>query len=143
MAEISFLVASLEQATAKNIVIMRQNKKIETTITPSVPVETIPRSELTIEKGLFTGVTVANNSDAVNFEINGSSFENGVVVYRIDLNSFLYNLGIRRGDLIVSLNLKTVTDVKDLVTIMDSIKPRAPIKLLLKRGIDTIDITVS
>jgi type II secretory pathway component PulC len=64
-------------------------------------------------------------------------------VYRIDINSFLYNLGVRRGDLIVSVNLTTMNNVQDLVTTMDSIKPRIPIKLLLKRGIDTIDITVS
>jgi Do/DeqQ family serine protease len=113
-----------------NVVGSRGARKVQIALAPAP--ETVPR-ELTEIDGAnpFKGATVANLSPAVAEELSIEEFS-GVVVVETSAQSLARRVGLRPGDVIVSLNGKAVRSVKELVETLK--RPVRSWDLTIRRG---------
>jgi len=99
----------------------RDRKSLRATISLVPPIEDPPRDmrDLTGNHPL-SGSRVANLSPAVSAELGMDNEEEiGVVVLDVDRQSSAGRLGIRRGDIIVGINQKEVSSVKELAVLLE------------------------
>src|SRR6187397_2413751 len=75
----------------------------------------MPREEIVIRsRSPFSGVKIANLSQALVDELQVRNAEEGVVVIDVDNGSYASNLGFQRGDVIQEVNGERVTRTHDL-----------------------------
>lgn len=67
---------------------------------------------------------------------------NGILVVGVLVNTPAEKAGIRRGDVIISINGKPISDGSELQGIVESIGIDQPLKLKLLRGSQTLDLTL-
>jgi Do/DeqQ family serine protease len=85
------------------------------------PPEDPPRHETVLDGDTpFGGLRVVNVSPAVNAEMNLGDVEDGVVVNGLRRNSIASRVGFRSGDVIESVNGKSIGTVDDLNRVNDS-----------------------
>ena len=88
------------------------------------------------------GLTVRNITPEVADQLGLNGTE-GVVVTNVDQNGTAARAGIRRGDVILEVNRKKVTDVGALSGVLEKDKNSSSILFLVNRGGRTIFIAVS
>lgn len=140
---LSFVVASIDNPNSIELTLLRRGKEIKLTIIPEEPKDNIPSNITMVSKGVLKDVVLANNSNAIAYEIGSDILEQGVVIYNISKNSFLYDLGAKRGDSLISINGKLVNDVDSLLKILDEIKNVVDYNIVIKREGTEISISVS
>lgn len=111
-AEMKFRMATVKLGDKAKIGYLRQGEVKETEIVAMAPPEDPPRDEHTPETGFFAGVTVANINPAVAHELglDGQSAK-GVVVTGTEGQSYGARI-FRKGDIIMSVNKRDVTDTE-------------------------------
>jgi len=57
----------------------------------------------------------------------------GVLVSNVESDSFADEIGLRRGDVILSINHKEVNKVDDLLSVQKSLGPKTDVVFLIKR----------
>lgn len=88
------------------------------------------------------GLTVRNITPEIADQLGMNGTE-GVVVTEVDQNGTAARAGIRRGDILLEMNRKKITDVETLSGILESDKNRNSILFLVNRGGRTLFIAVS
>jgi serine protease Do len=142
-ATFSFIVASIDSNAPLELRVLRAGKEIKLKIIPEEPKDNIPSNITTISKGVLNNIALANNSNAIAYEIGSDILDNGVVVYDISKDSFLYDLGVKRGDSLISINGKKFRNVNELLKILDEIKRVVDYNIVIKRNGTEITIEAS
>ncbi len=111
-AEMKFRMATVKLGDKAKIGYLRQGEVKEAEVVAVAPPEDPPRDEHTPETGFFAGVTVANINPAVAYElgIDGQNTK-GVVVTGTEGQSYGARI-FRKGDIIMSVNKRDVTDTE-------------------------------
>jgi serine protease Do len=87
------------------------------------------------------GMSVQNVTDDI-AENLGLSDKNGVLVSNVESGGAAEKSGIRRGDLIVEVNRKTITNVQGFEDTLKSVKDKSSVLMLVKRGDNTLFVAV-
>jgi Do/DeqQ family serine protease len=97
--------------------VLRNGQKLKTTISLVAPVEDPPRDARDLEgRHPLSGANVANLSPAVAQELGlEDDSREGVVVLEVKDNTPAARIGVKRGDIVVSVNNEKVNSVSDLV----------------------------
>jgi Do/DeqQ family serine protease len=103
--------------------------------------DTRPRDQLTLKgRWPLAGLTIANMSPAVAEEIAVDAIAEGVVVVKVEPDSNAAQLGLQKGDRIVSVDGENVATTRDLEKLQ---KPRNYYwKLTVGRGADVVTTVV-
>lgn len=142
-ATLSFVVASIDNANPIELTLLRRGKELKLSMIPEEPKDNLPSNITMISKGVLKDVVLANNSNAIAYEVGSDILEQGVVFYDISKNSFLYDLGAERGDSLISINGRPIVDVDHLLKILDEIKNVVDYNIVIKREGTEISISVS
>ena len=129
-AGIRYRMALKDVGGKTNLLVRRGERRL--TLAPDLAAapENPPRDETPLEtRSPVQGATVANLSPALADEINVDMFQQGVVVTRVAGNSLAARLGIRPGDVLLSLNDQKIETVDDLKQILRSPTRQWTIKL--------------
>jgi len=94
--------------------VLRMGRDMNVTVTLSTAPDT-PRDEITIRsRSPFAGATVANLSPALADELQLDDANHGVVILDVQDGSPAGSVGLRRGDIIVSVNGREIDKTRDL-----------------------------
>lgn len=93
------------------------------------------------QKGGYLGVQVQDITDALK-EARELSTDEGALVNRVEEDSPADEAGIRRGDVIVSLNGKSIEDSGELIDAVRSLTPGKDVDVIVLRGDDRKKISV-
>ena len=93
------------------------------------------------QKGGYLGVQVQDITDALK-EARELSTDEGALVNRVEEDSPADEAGIRRGDVIVSLNGKNIDDSGELIDAVRSLKPGKDVDVIVLRGDERKKISV-
>lgn len=141
-AALKFRLATIGIGSPITLGISRAGKEQDVTFMAEAPPETTPKDE-TLIKGVnpLNGAVVANLSPALLEDIGQLALESGVVVLEVK-GGDAANLGIQKGDIVLSVNGQKVTSVKRLLGIL---KPADTRKwtLQLQRGAQTINVNIA
>lgn len=111
-AEMKFRMATVKLGDTAKIGYLRQGTVHEAEITAIAPPEEPARDQYTPETGFFAGVSVANVNPAVAHELGLESQDaKGVVVVGTEGQSYGARI-FRKGDIIVSINKRDITDTE-------------------------------
>lgn len=115
MQSFNYRVATLPIGSTATIGIMRQGQRLDLPVSVIAPPETMPRDERFISgRNPISGAKLANLSPAVAEDLGLLGIETGVVVTDVKPQSTADGVGLRPGDLIVALNGKEMTMVRDV-----------------------------
>ncbi len=97
--------------------VLRNNRKLDVTLTLEAAPETPPREELKVTgPSPFAGATIVNMSPAIGDEITvHESVTEGVIISDVEDGSIAAQVGLQKGDLIIAINdsdIKRTRDVK-------------------------------
>ena len=110
----------------------------EVSVSLALPPESPPREALTISgSSPFAGAKVQNLSPAVNTELGLGMMATGVVIMAVAPNSQADNTGFQPGDIVRSVNGKTVNRSGDLQRLATSAEV---VDLVIERGGRTIHV---
>lgn len=111
-AEMKFRMATLKIGDMADIGILRKGKEIKAQVKAVQPPDTPARDETTIDTGIFQGVRVANINPAVAYELGITDQDiRGVIVTGTDGQSGYGARLLRKGDIILNINNRDITDV--------------------------------
>jgi len=111
-SEMKFRMATVKLGETANIGYLRKGEVKEAKVVAMGPPEEPARDEHTPETGFFAGVTVANINPAVAHELGITDQEaKGVVVTKAVGQSYGARI-FRKGDIIVSINNRAVSDTE-------------------------------
>jgi serine protease Do len=138
---LNFRLADGRLGEQAGIEIWRQGKSFDV----ALPLETPPKSpppDIRQLKGYHAlgGATVANLSPGFNEEIGVDLFERGVVVLGVDRRSPAAQLGLRRGDRILTLADRAIDRVATLLDVLDRVRP--PWRLAIERRGRELAVTI-
>jgi S1-C subfamily serine protease len=142
LSDLSFYIASIDDERPLKMEIFRNKKVVTVTIIPSIPQDIINADKTKINKGIFKGITIANNNNSISYELNTSATQ-GVVIYSIDNSSNLARFGIKKGDFINKINNIDVVNVKQLLEALDTLSNLKSYNLVFMRNNNSIDINIS
>jgi len=110
-AALKFRLATVAIGSPIQLQVFRAGKTFNVTMTAEAPPENPPRDEMQI-KGVnpFSGAVVANISPALVEEVGQLSQESGVVILRAETGD-AGQLGLQKGDVILTVNGQKVTSV--------------------------------
>jgi Do/DeqQ family serine protease len=132
--ELRFRVSTKPIGSTAEFDFWRAGKILQTKVRLEAPPEDPPRNITVIQEGSpIDGAEVANLSPAVKEEFNLSVQGGGVVVLRVLNRGFARRLGLRQGDVIMAVNGRDITRVKDLI-ISAKGRPRAWEITILRGG---------
>jgi Do/DeqQ family serine protease len=94
--------------------VLQKGQKKEIKFNLSTPPDIKQEAVLLEGRQPLAGASVADLSPALAEELNMEEDAQGVIVMKVERRSAAGNLGIARGDIIVSVNGKSVTNVKEL-----------------------------
>jgi Do/DeqQ family serine protease len=114
-----FRLATVPLGTPAKLTVWRAGKETELTLTTAAPPEIPPRDE-TLLKGRnpLSGAIVANISPAVQEEMGPLGQNKGVVVTKADAGTAA-RIGLRQGDIILSVNGEKIDSVSELRDILN------------------------
>lgn len=130
-AEMKYRMATVALGSTADIGVFRNGKVFDAKIKAVAPPDDPPRDQTVLDKGLFSGVTVANLNPAVASEIGDISQDSGVVVLKIDRQRSAASRFLSVGDIIVRFNgvdIKKVSDLKKAVA-----QPASMLELVIDR----------
>ncbi len=131
--DISFVVASIENEEAIDLQMYSDGKIFYKEIIPQEPTEEVPAQITKLSDGIFRGLVIANNSNAISYELSVQYVENTLVVYDIEKSSILAKLGIKKGDIISSIDGQEIKNVDDLVKLILQDKTKEKYDLVFRR----------
>jgi membrane-associated protease RseP (regulator of RpoE activity) len=120
--------ASLSDAAAGTATSTAATQQTQTTLTPVAN-----DTATTQPSSAFLGVEVMSIDDVMARALNLSS-KSGVLVNKVVANSPAQIAGLKRGDVIVSVNTKTVKDVDSFQKILSKLAPGDTIRILYNRN---------
>ncbi len=94
------------------------------------------------ESGVLSGVIVRELTPELANHFGLEENEKGVVVVKVDVNSSIYEAGVRPGDIILQLNQKDVKTLDEYKKIASRIKGKERLLLLIRRKGQDLFITV-
>jgi S1-C subfamily serine protease len=98
------------------LTVARDGQRLEIPVTPAAAPETVPRDEVQIAgRSPVTGALVANLSPLVATELGHNGLPDGVIIVRVLTGSFADSAGLRRGDVIVSINGTPIGSTQQLL----------------------------
>ena len=142
LSDLSFYIASIDDDKPLEMQVFRNKKIITVSITPSIPQDTVSSDKTKVSKGVFKGTTIANNNNSISYELNTSAVQ-GVVIYAIDNSSYLAKYGIKKGDFITKINDIDVSDVKQLLDVLEKLGSLKSYNLNFMRNNSSIDLSIS
>ncbi len=121
LEELRYLIATLPVGGSARLGIQRDNKEQAIQISLQAPPEA-PARQPTVLAGQqpFSGTEVANLNPALAEELGREYDQPGVIILQIAGNSIAGRLGLRPGDVIVSVNAAPIRAVSDLQRIVDA-----------------------
>ncbi|MGV3279162.1 trypsin-like peptidase domain-containing protein [Rickettsiales bacterium LUAb2] len=142
MSDLSFFIAKVDSEDPLKVIVLRNRKEVNLTLTPDIPKETPKKNMYVIDNGVLKGTALVNNSPAVSYEINSDSMVTGVVVYEFDSSSLLSKLGIRVGDFLIKIGTKDIKNTKDVSDYVAN-NPNNSYKLVFKRHDQVITLNIN
>ncbi len=139
---LKFRLATVDIGSTVKFNVLRKGKRINIDMVAEAPPEIPPREE-TLIKGasVLSGAVVANISPAIMAEIGELEKEEGVVILGVKGNNAA-NIGLRKKDIIVSVNDKAIKSVKQLTKYLKNNKLRRW-STVIQRGPRLINLTIS
>ncbi len=140
MNELPFLVASTPVGKIVDVEVLRKGKKRVFKVKIG-KLQEKEQKEAMAEKTVKLGMRV----EEINPELRqrfGITEKKGVVVVDVDRFSPAYEAGIRKGDIILEIDQKPVKDLNDYVKMINKYKKGDTILFLIKRGGNTIYLTL-
>lgn len=135
-----FRIATLPVGSKATIGVVRGGQKVALTMDLIAPPEDPPREQTTITgRNPLSGATIANVSPAIVEEMGLRGIEQGVIVVGVNAGNAA-NVGIRAGDIIVSINGETVKNVKSVKGLVQGQSSRW--RLGINRGGNQLTIMV-
>jgi serine protease Do len=137
-----FRIATLPLGRTATIAALRQGRDRQFAVALIAPPETPPR-DLTQLRGNspFAGATVANLSPALADELNIDGQLRGVIVLDIRQGSPANRLRLSRGDIVLKVNERDVTTVKQLEGLIG--ERSGAWRISVKRGREVLSVVVS
>jgi len=131
---------SSANATA-TLTLWHDGKSRKASVTLTLPPEDPPRdlTELTGRQPL-AGAVVANLNPALDDELNLDPTSRGVVVSKVKSGSTAEELGLQPGDIVASVNRRTIDSVDQLQDVVASAPP--PWTVTIRRNGQLISVTV-
>ena len=138
---LAFRFATLPVGGAARLSVLRKRRKVSLTVALISPPEDPPRNVTTLGGSHpLAGVTVANLSPALVEELSLASESEGVIVLRVARRSFARRFGVRRHDLILTVNGEDAPSVEALKRLLSNRAGAWRIKL--RRGKRVIQMVV-
>ncbi len=123
-ASLKYRINLLSLNQTVDMQLLRSGKPLTVHIKVSVPSDNPPRDERVLKgENPFAGAHIVNLSPAVADEIGVDPFDapKGVMVYSIDGDqSYAAGIGLQPGDIIKSVNGRTITTTADMQSVVDS-----------------------
>jgi serine protease Do len=139
--DLRFRIATLPAGAPVPLTLWRAGKQQETSATLMTPPETPPRDTQTLDgRHPLAGVTVSNLNPALAEELSLDMSTRGVVIDDVREGSYAQRIGLQKGDLLVSLNGKSLPTVAALRQAVNTAS--SPWRLSVKRGDETLAVTV-
>jgi serine protease Do len=127
-----FRIATIEVGGSARLQAWRGGAEREVAVRVVAPPEDPPRQETRIEgKNPLSGARVANLSPALADELGREATQRGVVVLDLQPRSFAQQIGLSRGDIIVSVNNRQAGTVAQL---KEALADRREWTVVLKRA---------
>ena len=124
-----------EGKTSKKVVEIGDRNQIAHAMT-GAPLNVIPESGQTAPEGSDIGVTVRNLTKVQAQELASKLHlpaPQGVLVVDVASGGFASDLGVQPGDIILSLNRKTLANTEDFAQFQSQLKPRSDVLQLIAR----------
>jgi serine protease Do len=139
--DVRYRLQTKEINTTATLEVMRGGRQMTVELTTELPPEK-PKRDETIITGAnpLAGATVVNISPAVSEEIGPFARDSGVVVIKSGQGAGA-RLGLRSGDIILSVNGAATATVKDLINRLDRNKSRRWL-LEIQRGQSVLNLSV-
>lgn len=132
--DLALKVADIEPGTRVNIKVIRDGKeKILTTTIAELKTEV--EKEASTASGEDLGISVYTLTPQLARRY-GLRTQEGILITKVDSYSQAAKQDIQRGDIIIEVNKRKVTSVRELENIVKKTKPGDPIMLLLRRESD-------
>jgi serine protease Do len=110
-----FRIATLPVGEAAALSVLRRGRALSLALPLEAPPETPLRDATELAgRNPFTGATVANLSPALADELSLDPMQRGVIVLKVDRRAPAGRLGIRPGDVVVSVNGAEIATVDSL-----------------------------
>jgi len=136
-----FRLATVEIGDNVEMQVIRKGKQLTFNMKAEKAPETTPKDETLIEgESILSGAVVANISPALYEQLGTLEAEEGVIVLEVK-GGVAASLGIRKGDIISSINGQEVLSVKELLNMLKSNETHKW-KALIQRGKSKITLTV-
>lgn len=139
ISDISFLMASLENNNPVPIGVIRKKEKITLQITPE-SILNDEKDKLVIDKGILKGITLINGDSPAALAMGVDSIASNVIVGEIKDYNMLYKLGIREGDIFVSLNDQKVKNISSIISLLET---KSQYNMVFDRNGNSITINIS
>lgn len=123
------------------IEVLRQGTKEILTSQMIAPPE-IPAADITTMEGhhIFSKMTIANLSPALAIEHNFDPRQQGVIILDLTNNFMAQQIGLKKNDIIESLNNQAIDSVEKFKDVMATLA--LPMSLILRRGHQLITINI-
>ncbi|MPY71626.1 MAG: Do family serine endopeptidase [Alphaproteobacteria bacterium] len=114
-----FRIATLPVGEAAALSVLRQGRALSLALPLEAPPETPPRDATELAgRNPFAGATVANLSPALADELSLDPMQRGVIVMKVDRRAPAGRIGIRPGDVVVSINGAEIATVDSLEAVL-------------------------
>ena len=139
---LKFRLATMAVENTETLTVLRGSRQLVLSVKLIAPPEIPPRDERTIEgTNPFGGTVVANLSPALvsEYQLPGDT-EQGVVVLRVRRRSPAARVGIRPGDVVLSVDGATIDSARALEQDMAQPRSRWTIRLRRNGEVETINV---
>jgi S1-C subfamily serine protease len=137
-----FRVATLPAGTQATLNVIRAGRPRDLSFTVTLPPEDPPRDTTTLDgRQPLSGATVANLSPALGEEIGFQGPREGVVVLDAPRGSVAARIGVQAGDLILRINDREVTNVRQLKGLVA--RSQQTWTVTVRRGDQVLNTTVA
>jgi len=141
-AALKYRLATVDIGDYINLEVIRAGRKFRVKMKALAPPETVARNETLINgANPLSGALVANISPALIEDIGQIAKEEGVVILKVKGGTSA-RLGLRKKDIILSINNKDILLVKDLKKMFKNNNIRKW-SLVIQRGLRIINLTIS
>jgi serine protease Do len=146
------MVSQTPIGTAVKVRLLRQKKEVEVEVgiaeLPKTLAEAAPGAEDAAEEGMdeesgaLSGIVVRELTPELAARFGFEEDQTGVVVFKVDANSRLYEAGIRPGDVILQINQKNTATLEEYKKAASKISAKERILLLIRRKGQDLFVTI-
>jgi len=138
--DLGYIAASIDREQTLLFQVFSNYESYVKEVVAQEPQYNVPSEITNVEDGLFKGIVVANNSHALSYEMGIGYVENTVVIYDITKGSTLEKLGIKKSDIIFSLNGIRVANVNDFMKKISKNQDQEDYNMVIRRQSNEINI---